>query len=89
MVWHPAVMLDFIPEALEEITFAMQRKVAGACFFSVFPWRVFLRQLWCRPMPWSKNRYYTLYYILCFFGRQPFPANGCSPRSRPKDPKGP
>ena len=24
-----------------------------------------------------------------FFGRQPFPANGCSPRSKPQDPKGP
>lgn len=34
-----AVMLDFVPEALGEITFAVERKIAVALLLSVFPWR--------------------------------------------------
>lgn len=34
-----AVMLDSVPEALGEITLAVERKIAVALLLSVFPWR--------------------------------------------------
>ena len=36
---NPAVVLDFVPEALGEIAFAIKCKVTRASLLSVFSWR--------------------------------------------------